>query len=85
MQCQNSKTLNTLGHFWYPGHSHSSKTVTYSINFSTFQKNYDARLVFFSIFFNLRDGYEKGYNVITVPDCCAAIGQAAHDAAVEYT
>lgn len=33
----------------------------------------------------MRDGYEKGYNVITVPDCCAAIGQAAHDAAVKHT
>ena len=28
MQCQNSKSLNTLGHFPYPGHSSKTETIT---------------------------------------------------------
>ncbi|GBF88882.1 isochorismatase [Raphidocelis subcapitata] len=34
---------------------------------------------------SMRSGYEKGYRVITLTDCCAATSQDAHDAAVAFT
>ncbi|KXZ48356.1 hypothetical protein GPECTOR_28g763 [Gonium pectorale] len=33
----------------------------------------------------MRSAYERGYNVITLTDCCAATSQEQHDAAVKFT
>lgn len=33
----------------------------------------------------MRSGYEKGYSVFTLTDCCAATSQSEHDAAVNFT
>ncbi|KAG2500452.1 hypothetical protein HYH03_002019 [Edaphochlamys debaryana] len=33
----------------------------------------------------MRSAYERGYNVLTLTDCCAATSQEQHDAAVKFT
>jgi nicotinamidase-related amidase len=33
----------------------------------------------------MRTAYERGYNVVTVTDCCAATSVEAHAAAVAFT
>jgi nicotinamidase-related amidase len=33
----------------------------------------------------MRTAYEKGYNVITLSDCCAATSQEGHDGATKGT
>ncbi|RRJ94656.1 cysteine hydrolase [Opitutaceae bacterium TAV4] len=33
----------------------------------------------------MRTGYERGYQMVTLTDCCAATSQAEHDAAIRYT
>ncbi|EFJ47533.1 hypothetical protein VOLCADRAFT_105093 [Volvox carteri f. nagariensis] len=33
----------------------------------------------------MRSAYERGYNVITLTDCCAATSQEQHDAALNFT
>jgi nicotinamidase-related amidase len=33
----------------------------------------------------MRVAYEKGYNVVTLTDCCGATSVEQHDAAVNFT